>query len=157
MRTRRQGEVLVGAALACGLFVAMISAYAGPVAGRDAGVVLIALFDRVDGLRVGAPVLISGIAVGRVGGLELTDDFRVRAHLVVEPGILVPADSAAAIRSDGLFGSRHVALEPGGAETMLESGQSIDQTQGALVIDALLDRVIARGRARLDEEGRSVN
>lgn len=107
---------------------------------------LVARFERTDGLRLGSPVRMSGIAIGQVAGLDLMPDFRVRARLALRPDLAVPEDSSAAIRSDGFLGGRHVVLEPGGSDVMLAPGGAIAHTQGALVIDHLLDRIIERGQ-----------
>lgn len=147
MTDRRLVETSVGFLVLLGLFVAVFSAYASPTRDDARGwLPLTALFTRTDGLAPGAPVRMGGVPIGRVAGLELMPDFRVRARLLLRADLPIPEDSSAAIRSDGLFGGRHVALEPGGSDRMLAAGDSIGQTQGALVIDDLLDRVIDQGR-----------
>ncbi|SBV98757.1 hypothetical protein KL86APRO_11052 [uncultured Alphaproteobacteria bacterium] len=121
--------------------------------GRDAtpasdGYPLYAGFSRSDGLVEGAAVRLAGIDVGVVGGMELQGAFQSRATLMIDNGIAVPADTAAVIHTDGLFGAKYVELEPGGAADMLASGDSISFTQDSLIVEDLLDRLVAMAKAK---------
>lgn len=121
--------------------------------GRDAapassGYPLYAGFSRSDGLIEGAPVRLAGINVGVVGGLELQGGFQSRATLLIDDGIAVPSDTAAVIHTDGLFGAKYVELEPGGASDMLKTGDSISYTQDSLIVEDLLERLVAMAKAK---------
>lgn len=121
--------------------------------GRDAtpasdGYTLYAGFSRSDGLIEGAPVRLAGITVGVVGGLELKGGFQSRATLLVDNGIDVPVDTAAVIHTDGLFGAKYVELEPGGASDMLKPGDNLAFTQDSLIVEDLLDRLVAMAKAK---------
>lgn len=114
---------------------------------------VIADFDWVDGLVVNDPVYLSGVEVGRVLSLTLTPDYRVSAVLRMTPGIPVPADTSAAIHTDGLFGSKFITLEVGGSEKTLHDGDRIRYTQRAIILSDLLNLIIAEGRsARAEQE-----
>ena len=107
-----------------------------------------AIFNRVDGLAEGDEVRLGGIQVGKVGKQELDQHFRAVVTLNLNKGIDFPVDSAAAIHTDGLFGSKFVVLEPGVEEEFLKAGDSIEYTQSAVVVGELLDLIITEGRAR---------
>jgi len=59
----------------------------------------------------------------------------------------LPIDTAAAIHTDGLFGSKFVILDPGGDEKTLEDGSAIEFTQDSVVVSDLLDLIIREGKA----------
>lgn len=115
--------------------------------GDFGGYRLYALFNRVDGLNEGAPVYLSGIDVGRVDRMLLEPNYRARVTMAMKPGVDLPTDTAAAIHTDGLFGSKFVSLDPGGSPEMLKDGDTITFTQDALIVTQLLDLIISQGRA----------
>lgn len=112
------------------------------------GYPLYAAFQRSDGLIEGAPVRLAGIDVGVVQGLELKGGFQSRATLLINTGIEVPADSAAVIHTDGLFGGKYVELEPGGAEDPLKAGDIVAFTQDSLIVEDLLERLVAMAKSQ---------
>ena len=112
------------------------------------GYPLYAGFQRSDGLVEGAPVRLAGIDVGVVQGLELKGGFQSRATLLIDTGIKVPTDTAAVIHTDGLFGAKYVELEPGGAADLLNSGESFAFTQDSLIVEDLLQRLVAMAKSQ---------
>lgn len=107
-----------------------------------------AAFNRVDGLGVGDEVQLAGVPIGRVVALTLQPNFRARLTLLVDDSVPLPADTSAAIHTDGLFGRKFVVLEPGGDERLLGDGDAITFTQDSLIVSELLDLIIAEGRAQ---------
>jgi len=110
-----------------------------------------AVFNRVDGLFLGDDVRLAGIRVGTVGKQELDSHFRAIVTLQIDHGIELPVDSAAAIHTDGLFGSKFVVLEPGVEDALLKAGGDIQNTQGAVVVGELLGLIIDEGHARQEQ------
>ncbi len=110
-----------------------------------------AIFNRVDGLAEGDEVRLGGIRVGKVGAQKLDQHYRAVVTLVLDKGIDIPVDSAAAIHTDGLFGSKFVVLEPGVEEVFLQAGDDIEYTQSAVIVGELLDLIITEGKARQGE------
>lgn len=106
-------------------------------------------FNRIDGLRVGDDVMLGGVKIGRVAAENLGDNYRAILTLELYDTIALPADTSAAIHTDGLFGAKHIALEPGGGERTLKDGEEILYTQDSVVVGDLLDLIIGRGRAKL--------
>ncbi|MDP6804463.1 MAG: MlaD family protein [Rhodospirillales bacterium] len=87
-------------------------------------------FFKVGGLKKGSDVRISGIKVGTVVDLSLdAETYDALATLSIMPTIKLPADTVAAIASDGILGGKYVRLEPGRDETALESGEIISRTK----------------------------
>jgi phospholipid/cholesterol/gamma-HCH transport system substrate-binding protein len=147
-------EILVGAAALVVLALVLIVVYGG--ADKEARAELasyrvFAIFNRIDGLAVGNDVLVSGIPVGRVEGMDLDSDFRARVTMLIDRGVELPIDTAAAIHTDGLFGSKFVILDPGGDEKTLKDGSTIEFTQDSVVVSDLLDLIIREGKATRSE------
>ncbi|MGZ9063598.1 MAG: MlaD family protein, partial [Allosphingosinicella sp.] len=143
-------EICVG-----GLAIALLAGtlamfYSGRPQDAGAGIEsnrIFADFNRIDGLAPGAEVRLSGIPVGRVEAASLAEGFRVRITMLIESEVQLPADTAASIQTDGLFGAKSMVLDPGGDERMLADGDAISFTQDAVVVGDLLDLIIAEGRA----------
>ncbi len=109
--------------------------------------IVVATFNRVDGLLVGAPVRLAGIQVGTVDGQSLDVHYRAVTTLRISSYVRLPTDTSVAIHTDGLFGSKYVVLEPGGDEEILGDGDEITWPQGAVIVSELLELIIAQGKA----------
>ena len=143
-------EILLGAVALGILFAILAVFYSGQhvaARARMESYDITADFNRIDGLDVGAEVRLSGVPVGRVAAVALAPNYRVRVTMRIDGSVKVPADTAAAIQTDGLFGSKFMTLDPGGDERSLADGDAITFTQDAMVVSDLLDLIIAEGRA----------
>ncbi len=106
---------------------------------------LVARFPNVAGVSVGTDVRVSGLKVGRVVAQELDPEtWQAVVRLAVDRRVSLPADSAAAITSEGLLGGTFIALMPGGDEERLRPGDEIVDTQGATDLMGLVGAVINR-------------
>lgn len=111
----------------------------------EGGLVLVAPFDDVGGLKVRAPVEIAGVAVGRVVQIRLGKDMRADVTLNVDSRLKLPVDTTAAIRTAGLLGDQFVSLEPGAEDQDLHSGDVISYTNSALSLDKLVGALVHGG------------
>lgn len=148
MRFGPQKETMVG-----GIAMLVLAVVLGGVYGAESqqaidGYEVQALFSRSDGLAEGAQVRMAGLPVGEVMTKNLTANFRSLVTLRLEEGVLVPEDTAAVIRTDGLLGDKYVELEPGGALDNLAPGGTIDFTQGSVIVEDLLAKIIDRAKAQ---------
>jgi len=106
---------------------------------------LIAKFDNVGDLKVGSPVSMSGVEIGRVVSI----DFDMKVYkAVVKLSISdkynqIPSDSDASIYTQGLLGGKFIGLTAGGAETYLKNNDQIDFTQSAFVLENLIGQLVA--------------
>ncbi len=134
-------------------FVALVLLLGFVYGGRDLtnvardDYIVVATFNRIDGLLVGAPVRLGGIQVGTVDGQSLDVHYRAVTTLRISSDVKLPTDTSVAIHTDGLFGSKYVVLEPGGDEELLGTGDEITFTQDAMIVAELLELIIAQGRA----------
>jgi phospholipid/cholesterol/gamma-HCH transport system substrate-binding protein len=106
---------------------------------------VIAKFDNVGDLKVGSPVSMSGVEIGRVVSI----DFDMKVYkAVVKMSISdkynqIPTDSDASIYTQGLLGGKFIGLTAGGAETYLKNNDQIDFTQSAFVLENLIGQLVA--------------
>jgi phospholipid/cholesterol/gamma-HCH transport system substrate-binding protein len=133
-------DLVVGLFVLAGLgTLAYLALQVGGIEGDgDGGLELSAEFSEIGGLKERAPVVVSGVRVGRVQRIELTPDLRAVVHLDIDAKYRLPTDSSAAIRTEGLLGQQFVALEPGAEDALLKSGDKIAFTESALSIERLV-------------------
>ncbi len=144
MQASSARDLIVGVFVLAGLLaIAYLSIQVGGLSYKGPGGLLVdARFDEIGGLSVRAPVVISGVKVGQVVEIELDEDLRARVRLDVDRSIELPVDSSASIRTSGLLGDQFVALEPGGEEELLRSGDQIDFTESALNLEKLIGTLV---------------
>jgi phospholipid/cholesterol/gamma-HCH transport system substrate-binding protein len=82
-------------------------------------------FARVDGLRPGAPVKLSGVDVGRVKKIFFTPDQNVMVVIWLRPEFRVTEGSQAVITTAGVIGEKHLEIRPGKSQKPLPSGQRL--------------------------------
>src|SRR6185503_8026717 len=84
------------------------------------GYEIIAKFDRIDGLRKGSDVTMSGIKIGTVTDQQLDPTtFRAVVRMSIAGNIKLPKDTAARIVGESLLGGQIMSLEPGGDDAVL--------------------------------------
>lgn len=105
-----------------------------------------ATFSDVSGISLGAEVRIGGMKIGVVEDMTLDPEtYQAQLRLQLREDIELPKDSSAAIASTGLLGDKFVKLEPGGAEAMLEPGDTIRFTQSSISFEELLGKFVFSG------------
>jgi len=106
---------------------------------------LTAKFDNIGDLKVGAPVSMSGVEIGRVAKIDFdSNDYKAVVLLRVnERYNKIPTDSDASIYTQGLLGGKFIGLTAGGADTYLKDKGQIDFTQSAFVLENLIGQVLA--------------
>jgi len=112
------------------------------------GVTVKAVFNQIDGLSKGDDVRMGGVVIGEVTELTLGDSYSAVVLLRIDHKIPLPNDTSAAIHTDGLFGRKYVALEPGGDEEYLGTGDEISMTQDSVVVQDLLELIIGEAKSK---------
>ena len=141
-------ELIVGAFVILGVlavfFLTMrVSNLAGQADTRG-GFTVQAQFENIGGLKVGAPVSLGGVRVGRVTGIQIDKD-TFQAVVTIEIGSrynYLPDDSNASIYTAGLLGEQYVGLAPGGSERPLQNGDKIQFTQSALILEQIIGQFL---------------
>lgn len=140
-------EIAVGLFVAAGLAALLVLAMKVSnltAFADDTGFQLIAKFENVGSLKVGAPVNIAGVRVGRVASIGIdhaTHEAVVKLNINKEYTD-IPADTGASILTSGLLGEQYVGLEPGGDSKALKAGDEIKLTQPALVLEKIIGQFL---------------
>lgn len=103
-----------------------------------------ARFDDVAGLKRRAKVSLAGVVIGRVSHIQVDTEYgEAVVHMEIErrAGPL-STDTGAQILTEGIIGSRYVSLLPGADEEVLDDGDEILDTQGALVLENLIGDLV---------------
>ena len=139
-------ETIVGALVlvVAGAFVAFAFSKSDRAAGG--GYEVSGRFDRVDGLKRGADVTLSGVKVGSVTDVELdTKTYEAIVRMGVTSNVKLPGDTNAKVVSESLLGGMVVVLEPGGSEPFIPPGGQIAHTQGAVPLSELIAKFMFGG------------
>jgi phospholipid/cholesterol/gamma-HCH transport system substrate-binding protein len=139
-------ETIIGALvlLVAGVFV--FYAFAKSDRSGPDGYEVVARFGRIDGLKRGADVTMSGVKVGTVTSIELDrKTFQAVVRLAVSSSVPIPEDTNAKIVAESLLGGMVVVLDPGGDKTMLKAGGEINNTQDAISFTELLAKFMFSG------------
>ncbi len=130
--------VLMGLAAIAYMSVALGGAsYRGP-----GGLQLIVTFDQVGGLKPRSRVVVGGVKVGQISGISLDENLRARVVIDIDERLELPTDTSAAILTSGVLGNQYIELEPGGEEAILKSGDEIEFTQSALILEQMISRLV---------------
>jgi len=143
---KRNLEILVGLFVLLGLaalvFVALKAANLTSFSGGDT-YMLTARFDNIGGLKARAPVRSAGVVVGRISKITLdAKTYQGVVTLDVEKAYQFPKDTSAKILTAGLLGDQYVGLEAGGDMANLAAGDTIKQTQSAVVLENLIGQFL---------------
>jgi len=104
---------------------------------------LLAHFDNVGGLKVGAPVKSAGVRVGRVASITFDNKtFQGDVTMEIERQYQFPTDTSAKILTAGLLGDQYIGLDPGADEKNLQPGETIKMVQSAVVLENLIGQFL---------------
>ena len=102
-----------------------------------------ALFNRIDGIKIGSDIRMSGIKIWTVVSQELDNSsFEAKVLMSIDSKILIPDDSSAKITSDGLLGGNYISIEPGGSDIYLLNNEEIFFTQGSVDLIGLVGEAL---------------
>ena len=105
------------------------------------GYVLFADFASVAGLKLGDPVEIAGVRVGRVEGIGLADD-KARLTLRFSDEVKLQEDVIASVRARGLIGDKFVLVSPGASDKIIPAGGRIRETDSPPDIPDLIGKIV---------------
>jgi phospholipid/cholesterol/gamma-HCH transport system substrate-binding protein len=111
---KKRDDVLVGLVMAVAILVAIVGSLWLARGGLSKGYALYAKFPWSSGLKQGQPVLLAGVNVGYVDGVELRQDGTVLTTFRVGKEYKVPQGTVATVIPNGIFGDMAIALTPKG-------------------------------------------
>jgi len=107
----------------------------------SSGYTVSADFPSVAGLKVGDPVEIAGVKIGRVEAMGLAED-RARVELRVHDGIQLQDDVIASVRARGLIGDKFILVTPGASDKIIPPGGKIRETDSPPDLQDLIGKFI---------------
>ena len=141
--SRNAIETMMGAVVLVIAALFLFFAYSTSQVRRTAGYEVTASFDRVDGIRDGGDVRISGIKVGSIVAQSLDPKtYLAVIRMSIDPTVKLPVDTVAQIASSGLLGDKYLSLVPGGADETIPPGGRIQFTQPSISLESLIGQYI---------------
>jgi phospholipid/cholesterol/gamma-HCH transport system substrate-binding protein len=146
-------EISVGAFLLAGILALVFLAIrvsGVSLAASQGTYKLYARFDEVAGLRIRSKVSMAGVTIGRVAAIDV-DSAYGEAIVTMEIDNRInnlSKDAGAQIQTEGILGGRYVSLSQGAEDGVLKDGDTITNTQGALVLENLIGDFVTRMGAK---------
>jgi len=105
-----------------------------------------ARFESAAGLKSGAQVEIAGVQVGQVDSIYL-DNIEQTAivKMKIDREVVLTDDVIASVKTSGLIGDKYINLTPGGSDEILNSGDTITETESALDLEELVSKYVFGG------------
>ena len=157
MQQSRAMEVSTGLFVLLG-FAALLF-LATQITNRDVGAngksyEVTARYENIGGLKVGAHVSMAGVTIGRVDGIAFDQKvYKAVVKMRIKDEFnKIPDDSDASIMTSGLLGGQYVGISAGGSETFLKAGSQIQFVQDALVLENLINRLVASFASKKDSD-----
>ena len=136
-------ETVMGAVVIAVAALFMVFAYKTSQLRSVPGYQVTADFARVDGIRQGSDVRISGIKIGSVVAEEVDPKtFLANVRMSIDPKYKLPDDTVAEIISAGLLGDKYMSLVPGGSDKVIPPGGKITYTQSSVSLENLIGQMM---------------
>jgi phospholipid/cholesterol/gamma-HCH transport system substrate-binding protein len=136
-------ETVMGAVVLVIAALFLVFAYSTAQVHAISGYQFTAKFSKVDGIREGGDVRISGIKVGSITSETLDPQtYEAIIKVNIDPSVKLPVDTQASILSSGLLGDKFVALVPGGSDDMIKPGGQIMITNAPISLEDIIGQLI---------------
>jgi len=157
-------ETLVGfiVVAVAGFFLYVSMGQRSEAAPRDS-YTLDAVFSSVDGISIGSDVRLAGKKIGVVQAINIDPKtYRALVTLSVPRTMqvdgkaeefLLPDDTTAQIKTDGLLGGAYIGLMVGGSFDYLQPGGRIEYTRGTVDLLTVLSEVAGSAMGGGDKSG----
>ncbi len=139
-------ETIVGALVLVVAGVFVFYAFAKSDRTGPEGYEVVARFGRVDGLKRGADITLSGVKVGSVTSLDLDrKTYQAVVRMALSSSIKLPTDTNAKVVSESLLGGMVIVLEPGADKQIIPPGGEIEHTQDSVPLSELIAKFMFGG------------
>ncbi len=98
-----------------------------------------AVFRTVEGVKIGAPVYVFGIQVGKVSHMQLSDG-QVKVSVTVDATVPIPIDSSLEVQTAGLFAEKSMTVLLGFEEDILQDKNDFMYAGNAVDVMGLLNQ-----------------
>jgi phospholipid/cholesterol/gamma-HCH transport system substrate-binding protein len=150
MRANRTLEIGTGLFVLLGFAALFFLTTQLPASGLKLGSVkagyhVTADFDNIGDLKVGSPVTMAGVRIGEVEAIRFdSKQYKAVVGLRIDKQYNeIPDDSFASIQTAGLLGGKYIGFSPGGSDTYFKDGGRVEQTQSAIVLESLINKLFA--------------
>ena len=146
--SQRSTDVKVGAAVIAAAVILILGiVWIGEFRMNRKWVGYTAYFSEAGGLNTGDPVTVSGLEMGKVGGMTF-ENGRVKVDMLVEPRATLRADCSVEIRSIGLMGEKFIYIVPGTAAEIVRPGATLEgkYKAGLTEMTIMMEDVFAEAR-----------
>jgi phospholipid/cholesterol/gamma-HCH transport system substrate-binding protein len=134
-------EAILGAGVLGVAAFFLYTGYCSSGSNLSSNYILKARFDKIDGIKAGSDVSISGVKVGAVQNIHLDKTtYQPIISFHIKSNVHIPIDSSAEIISDGFMGGKHINISPGGSEENFVEGDIIDNTQSSISLEQLISK-----------------
>ncbi|WP_028584291.1 outer membrane lipid asymmetry maintenance protein MlaD [Desulfogranum mediterraneum] len=97
-------------------------------------------FHNVSGVKTGADVQVSGVRVGTVKELRLSQDGLAMVTMQLNNGLSVPLDSIVSVKSQGIIGDKYLQISLGGDEESYAAGEVVVDTESSVDLESLISK-----------------
>ena len=102
---------------------------------------LYARFTSVSGLRVGNPVEMLGMEIGRVKNFRMNQEKQVAVvEMKIKKVIKIYDDAIASIKTAGLIGDKYVSIDAGGSGEIMKPGETILDTESPIDLGEIIGK-----------------
>jgi phospholipid/cholesterol/gamma-HCH transport system substrate-binding protein len=83
------------------------------IACYDSKTTLFLKINNTEGLREKAKVKMNGLQIGHIGKINLDNDYRIIAEIILDKGIMIPKDTKFSLYTEDIMGTKSIELTPG--------------------------------------------
>ena len=80
------------------------------------------------------------MTVGRVRNLRLNADRQAVVSMQLDKNVIIPVDSVASVKSQGIIGDKYIQLTLGGDENSYKPGDVIVDTESSVDLESLISK-----------------
>lgn len=97
-------------------------------------------FSNVSGVKSGADVQISGVTVGSIKTIRLSDDGTAVVTMLLNNEVQVPQDSIVSVKSQGIIGDKFLQITLGGDPDTYKPGDVVLDTESSVDLESLISK-----------------
>ena len=97
-------------------------------------------FNNISGVKEGADVQVAGVVVGKVRQLRLNAENQAMVIMQLDKQLVVPVDSIASVKSQGIIGDKYIQITLGGDEKSYQPGGTIVDTESSVDLESLISK-----------------
>jgi len=97
-------------------------------------------FENIGGLKVGSPVTMAGVNIGRISAIKFDEKHhRSQVDMQIKSQFNnIPLDSSANVYTSGLLGEQYIGLLAGHRREYMQPGAEFQLTQSAIVLEQIV-------------------